>query len=176
MSEPSGGLAEALVDWRQQHGLSRLPAARRLGVARTTLRHREVSGVRPQPLQLIRIAEALGRPEGQGRAAAGPDRVRTTRTSGGAAASALCRARLAVGLTTTQLAREVGAGPATVSRWETGVRTPSPAQRLELAHGLPRGSLTRPSRAAANPVPSRSAAVDMLQRQDGVAGTTREGG
>ncbi|WP_409329968.1 helix-turn-helix domain-containing protein [Trujillonella humicola] len=133
---PVGALGEALVAWRTASGLSRAAAARRIGVAHTTLRQWEIAGVRPQPLQMARLAEALGVPVDRLRAVAGPDRVRTPSTSGGSSASALCRARLSAGLTATQLARKVGVGPATVSRWETGGRRPSAASRARVAAAL----------------------------------------
>jgi transcriptional regulator with XRE-family HTH domain len=139
---PGGGsvvisdLSRALVAWRDREGLSRLAAARRLGVAHTTLRTWEVRGVCPQPLQLRLVAEVLGVDAAELRALAGPDRVRTARTSGGEDAAPLCRARLAAGLTMTQLAREVGVSPATVSRWENGLRTPAPETRIPLASAL----------------------------------------
>jgi transcriptional regulator with XRE-family HTH domain len=98
-------------------------------VAHTTLRSWEVRGVCPQPLQLRALAAVLGRDVEDVRALAGSDRVRTALTSGGAGASPLCRARLSAGLTMTQLARKVGVGPAAVSRWENGLRTPDPAVR-----------------------------------------------
>nr|WP_165640344.1 helix-turn-helix domain-containing protein [Klenkia brasiliensis] len=70
------------------------------------------------------------------RASVGPDRVRTSRTSGGRGASELCRARLRLGLSHTQVARKVGVVPATVSRWENGARLPSPRIRPALAAAL----------------------------------------
>ncbi|RFU18938.1 helix-turn-helix transcriptional regulator [Geodermatophilus marinus] len=130
------GLGPALVAWRAGAGLSRLAAARRLGVAHTTLRSWEVDGVCPQPVHLPAVGRALGLDPARLRALAGPDRVRTERTSGGQAASPLCRARLAAGLTTTQVARRVGVAPSTVSRWENGVRTPAPEVRDRLAAAL----------------------------------------
>ena len=129
-------LAQALVTWREREGLSRLAAARRLGVAHTTLRSWEVRGVCPQPLQLRALVEVVGRDVDELRSLAGPDRVRTARTSGGHAAAPLCRARLAAGLTMTQLARKVGVVPSTVSRWENGLRTPPPHLRPRLAAAL----------------------------------------
>jgi transcriptional regulator with XRE-family HTH domain len=124
------------VAWRTDEGLSRLAAARRLGVAHTTLRSWEVGSVCPQPLQLRLLAEALGADPATVRALAGPDPIRTVRTSGGHDASPLCRARLAAGLTMTQLSRKVGVVPATISRWENGVRTPSPEAQALLARSL----------------------------------------
>jgi transcriptional regulator with XRE-family HTH domain len=129
-------LSGALLDWRRRHGLSRLAAARPLGVAHTTVRQWETGDVRPQPLQLIRVAEVLGREVGELRSLTGPDRVRTCRTSGGPEASALCRARLAAGLTMTQLARKVGVTPSSVSRWENGVRHPGPHHVARLGRAL----------------------------------------
>ena len=129
-------LAIALRQWREREGLSRPGAARRLGVVHTTVRGWELHGVCPQPLQLAVIAQALGLDWSAARALAGPDRVRTTGTSGGTSASPLCRARLAAGLTMTQVARSVGVGPATVSRWENGHRMPAPAARARLARVL----------------------------------------
>jgi transcriptional regulator with XRE-family HTH domain len=105
-------------------------------VAHTTLRSWELGSVCPQPLQLRVLAEALGADQDAVRALAGPDRVRTIRTSGGQDASPLCRARLAAGLTMTQVARKTGVVPATVSRWENGVRTPSPEARARLTRAL----------------------------------------
>ncbi|MGY1708666.1 helix-turn-helix domain-containing protein [Geodermatophilus sp. SYSU D00758] len=130
------GLGPALVAWRTGAGLSRLAAARRLGVAHTTLRSWEVDGVCPQPVHLPAVGRVLDLDPARLRALAGPDRVRTVRTSGGAGASPLCRARLAAGLTTTQLARKVGVAPSTVSRWENGVRTPAPDVWPRLAAAL----------------------------------------
>ncbi|SDZ01889.1 Cro/C1-type HTH DNA-binding domain-containing protein [Geodermatophilus africanus] len=105
-------------------------------MAHTTLRGWEVGRVRPQPLQLALVAGVLDLSSGEVRALAGPDRVRTARTSGGTEAAPLCRARLAAGLTMTQLARKVGVGPATISRWENGLRMPSPDARARLATAL----------------------------------------
>ena len=99
------GLDGALLAWRAREGLSRLAAARRLGVAPTTLRSWEVGGVCPQPVHLPSLAAVLRRDVDEVRTLSGPDRVRTARTSGGVDASPLCRARLAAGLTMTQLAR-----------------------------------------------------------------------
>ncbi len=132
----SSCLGQALVAWRAREGLSRLAAARRLGVAPTTLRRWEVDWICPQPLQLRRVAGGLRLDHATARALAGPDRIRTARTSGGPGTAPLCRARLAVGLTMTQLARKVGVGPATVSRWENGQRSPSLAARTRLALAL----------------------------------------
>jgi transcriptional regulator with XRE-family HTH domain len=132
----SAELGQALIAWRAREALSRLAAARRLGVAHTTLRGWEVDAICPQPLQLRLVADALGLDDVAVRALAGPDRIRTARTSGGPETAPLCRARLAVGLTMTQLARKVGVGPATVSRWENGLRTPSSAVRPKLATAL----------------------------------------
>lgn len=129
-------LGPVLLSWRESEGLSRLAAARRLGVAHTTLRSWELDFVCPQPLQLRAVAAALRVDLDVLRALAGPDRVRTARTSGGSDASALCRARLAAGLTMTQLSRKVGVSPATVSRWENGLRTPSRTARVSLAAAL----------------------------------------
>ncbi|TFV64269.1 helix-turn-helix domain-containing protein [Geodermatophilus sp. DF01-2] len=141
MSHPAqtlndGGLAQALQSWRHKEGLSRLAAARRLGVANTTLRSWELEAVRPQPLQLRLVAQALGTDTDVLRALAGPDRIRTACTSGGPNAAPLCRARLAAGLTMTQLARKVGVVPATLSRWEDGLRAPSPDARVRLGRAL----------------------------------------
>ena len=54
------------------------------------------------------LAVVLRRDVDELRALTGPDRVRTVHTSGGEGASPLCRARLAAGLTMTQLAIKVG--------------------------------------------------------------------
>jgi transcriptional regulator with XRE-family HTH domain len=124
------------VAWRADEGLSRPAAARRLGVAHTTLRSWEVNSVCPQPLQLRLLAEVLGAEPEAVRALAGPDPIRTVRTSGGHDASPLCRSRLAARLTMTQLGLKVGVVPATISRWENGVRTPSPEAQARLAQAL----------------------------------------
>lgn len=129
-------LSRALLAWRTREGLSRLAAARRLGVAHTTLRSWEVDGVCPQPVHLRTLAAALGRDTNAVRILAGPDRVRTVRTSGGDGAAPLCLARLTAGLTMTQLAFKLGVAPSTVSRWENGVRTPAPELRPLLATAL----------------------------------------
>jgi transcriptional regulator with XRE-family HTH domain len=129
-------LARVLVAWREREGLSRLAAARQIGVAHTTLRSWEVRGVCPQPLQLRALVEVVGGDVDALRSLAGPDRVRTTRTSGGDGAAPLCRARLDAGLTMTQLARKLGVVPSTVSRWENGLRTPPPHLRPGLATAL----------------------------------------
>ncbi|MCW2579678.1 MAG: helix-turn-helix protein [Blastococcus sp.] len=129
-------LGRALVAWRLRKGTSRLAAARILGVAHTTLRSWEVEGVCPQPLQLQALAAVVDLDLEFLRSMAGADRVRTARTSGGAGAAPLCRARLAVGLTMTQLARKLGVDPSTVSRWENGVRTPPPELLPRLADAL----------------------------------------
>jgi transcriptional regulator with XRE-family HTH domain len=78
----------------------------------------------------------VGRDLDELRSLVGPDRVRTARTSGGCSATALCRARLAVGLTMTQLASKIGVVPSTVSRWENAVRTPPAEARARLAEVL----------------------------------------
>jgi transcriptional regulator with XRE-family HTH domain len=119
-------LSGALLAWRQREGLSRLAAAQRLGVAHTTLRSWELLGVRPQPVHLHQLAATLEQDVDALRLLTGPDRVRTVRTSGGHDASPLCRARLAAGLTMTQVAIKLGVAPSTVSRWENCVRTPAP--------------------------------------------------
>jgi transcriptional regulator with XRE-family HTH domain len=62
--------------------------------------------------------------------------VRTALTSGGTGASPLCRARLAAGLTMTQVAIKLQVDPSTVSRWENGVRTPTAAVWPRLAQVL----------------------------------------
>src|SRR3954471_6760916 len=92
-------IGRALMGWRAREGLSRPVAARRLGVAHTTLRSWEVRGVCPQPVQLRGLAAVLSRDIEDVRVLVGPDRVRTALTSGGEGSSALCRARLAAGLT-----------------------------------------------------------------------------
>ena len=129
-------LGETLRAWRAQEGLGRPAAARRMGVAHTTLRSWEVGDVRPQPLQLRRLAGVLGRDVEELRAMAGPDRVRTTRTSGGDGASPLCRARLHAGLTMTQLAMRLGVASSTISRWENGIRAPAPEYWPRMATAL----------------------------------------
>lgn len=154
-AEGRTALSGVLLSWRADEGLSRLAAARRLGVAHTTLRSWEVLGVCPQPVQLGQLAVVLGRDVEQLRALAGPDPVRTVRTSGGEGASALCRARLAAGLTTTQLARKLGVAPSSVSRWENGVRTPAPEIWPRLAMALRLDPSLRDAVLAANP-PRRS--------------------
>jgi transcriptional regulator with XRE-family HTH domain len=128
-------LPRHLREWRTARGLTQGDVARRLRVARTTVRNWE-EGRRPQPLQLAQLACLLGWDEPTARAAAGRDRVRTELTSGGAGASPLCRARLAAGLTMTQVATRTGVSPATVSRWENGRRRPSPAYLPALARVL----------------------------------------
>ncbi|RBY85901.1 helix-turn-helix transcriptional regulator [Blastococcus sp. TF02A-26] len=128
-------LAAHVRDWRAVHGLTHGDLARRLGVARTTVRNWEL-GRRPQPLQLAALARLFGWDDLTARAVAGEDRVRTERTSGGRHASPLCRARLAAGLTMTQVANRVGVTPASVSRWENGCRRPSPEHRPALARVL----------------------------------------
>jgi transcriptional regulator with XRE-family HTH domain len=132
----AGGLSGVLLAWRAGEGLSRLAASQRLGVAHTTLRTWEVLGVCPQPVQLRTLAAVLGRDVEQLRALAGPDRVRTIRTSGGEGASPLCSARLRAGLTTTQVALKLGVAPSTISRWENGVRSPGPDMWPALARAL----------------------------------------
>jgi transcriptional regulator with XRE-family HTH domain len=132
----SEGLSAALLTWRARQGLSRIAAARRLGVAPTTLRGWELLGVRPQPVNLPRLAGVLHVDVERVRELTGPDRVRTVSTSGGTGASPLCRARLAAGLTMTQLALKLGVVPSAVSRWENGVRAPAPAIRPRLATAL----------------------------------------
>src|SRR5436190_1523650 len=107
------GLSGALLSWRAREGLSRLAASRRLGVTHTTLRSWEVLGVCPQPVLLRRLAVVLRHDIDGLRALTGPDPVRTVRTSGGAGASPLCSARLAAGLTMTQLALRLGVAPST---------------------------------------------------------------
>jgi transcriptional regulator with XRE-family HTH domain len=124
------------VAWREGKGLSRLSAARLVGVAHTTLRSWEREGVCPQPLQLRALAAVVPLDVETLRSLAGADRIRTVRTSGGDGAAPLCRARLAVGLTMTQVARKLGVDPSTVSRWENGVRTPPPEVRARLADVL----------------------------------------
>jgi len=126
-------LKQALVAWREGEGLSRLAAARIVGVAHTTLRSWEREGVCPQPLHLQALASVLPLDLATVRTMAGADRIRTVRTSGGDGAAPLCRARLAAGLTMTQVARKLGIDPSTVSRWENGVRTPPPGARARLA-------------------------------------------
>jgi transcriptional regulator with XRE-family HTH domain len=135
MSQPTA-LGAALVDWRRGEGLSRLAASRRLGVTHTTLRTWEVDGVCPSPIHLSTLAGVLGGDVDSVRALAGPDRVRTPLTSGGRSASPLCRARLAAGLTMTQLAGKVGVAPSTISRWENGVRAPTDYEWARLAARL----------------------------------------
>jgi transcriptional regulator with XRE-family HTH domain len=144
-------LSGALHAWRRREGLNRHAAARRLGVAHTTLRSWEVLGVRPQPVQLTRLAAALGHDVEELRALIGPDRVRTIRTSGGEGASPLCRARLAAGLTMTQLAIKLGVAASTVSRWENGVRTPAPEIWPRLATVLRLDPMLRAVVLAENP-------------------------
>ncbi len=131
-------LAVALRAWREGRRLTVSAAALAIGVSRTAVHQWETGWVCPQPLQLSRLATVLGWSLDEARSVAGTDRVRTTRTSGGAGASTLCLARLTAGLTMTQLARKVGVGPATVSRWENGVRLPAAryCPRLAAALGL----------------------------------------
>jgi transcriptional regulator with XRE-family HTH domain len=150
-SVEGAGLQGALRAWRAQDGLSRSAAAERLGVAHTTLRSWEVLGVCPQPIHLRRLAVVLGCDVDDVRAMSGPDRVRTPRTSGGEGASPLCRARLAAGLTMTQLAIKLGVAPSTISRWENGVRTPSPQIWPRLAAALRLDPSLRISVLAENP-------------------------
>jgi DNA-binding transcriptional regulator YiaG len=136
VADEATGLGRALLAWRSGEGLSRPVAARRLGVVHTTLRSWEVRGVCPQPVHLRALAAVLCRDIEGVRVLAGPDRVRTVLTSGGEDASALCRARLAAGLTMTQLSIKLGVAPSTVSRWENGVRTPGPEVWPRLASAL----------------------------------------
>ena len=146
------GLRGILLAWRAREGISRLTASQRLGVAHTTLRSWEVGGVCPAPVHLRSLAAVLRRDVEQLRALTGPDRVRTVRTSGGEGASPLCRARLSVGLTTTQLALKLGVAPSTVSRWENGVRTPSPEMWPRLAAAIGLDPSLRETVLAENPV------------------------
>jgi transcriptional regulator with XRE-family HTH domain len=134
-SEPAPTLAAHVRDWRATHGLTHGDLARRLGVARTTVRNWEL-GRRPQPLQLEALARLFGWDDVTARMVAGEDRVRTKQTSGGRNASPLCRARLAAGLTMTQVANRVGVTPACVSRWENGLRRPSPTHLPALTRAL----------------------------------------
>jgi transcriptional regulator with XRE-family HTH domain len=154
------GLSDVLIAWRAQEGLSRVAAARRLGVAHTTLRSWEVLGVCPQPVQFRGLAAVLERDIAEIRVLTGPDRVRTIRTSGGDEASALCRARLTAGLTMTQLAIKIGVAPSTISRWENGVRTPAPEIWLHLAAALGLDPAQRDVVLATNP-PRRSDGVHL---------------
>jgi transcriptional regulator with XRE-family HTH domain len=149
--DDSPGLGAALRAWRADEGLSRLVAARRLGVAHTTLRSWEVRKVCPQPLQLRTVAVVLGKHLDEIRALVGPDRIRTVRTSGGRDASLLCRARLAAGLTMTQVALRVGVAPSTISRWENGVRSPGAGDWEKLASVLRLDPARRDDVLAANP-------------------------
>lgn len=165
-------LSDALVAWRVREGLSRLAAAERLGVAHTTLRSWEMGGVCPQPVHLPGLAAVLGRDVDGVRVLAGPDRVRTIRTSGGEGASALCRARLTAGLTMTQLAIKLGVAPSTISRWENGVRTPGPEVWPRLAVALGLDALQRDAVLEGNP-PRRSDGVHLpglgqLRRDQGL--------
>jgi transcriptional regulator with XRE-family HTH domain len=165
-------LSGALLAWRQREGLSRLAAARRLGVAHTTLRSWELLGVRPQPVHLNQLAATLELNVDALRLLTGPDRVRTALTSGGEGASPLCGARLSAGLTTTQLARKLGIAPSTVSRWEIGVRTPAPEIWPQLASALRLDPSRRDAVLAGNP-PRRSDGVHLpglgaLRRERGL--------
>jgi len=132
---PVPTLPEALRRWRGHLDLTVRDASHRLGVAPTTVRGWEL-GVRPQPLFIPTLCRALGMAEDELRLVVGPDRVRTARTSGGRGASELCRARLGLGLSHTQVALKIGVTPATVSRWENGHRLPSPRLRSALAAPL----------------------------------------
>src|SRR4051794_36351754 len=136
VADQESRLSEVLLAWRAGKGLSCLAASRRLGVAHTTLRSWEVLDVRPQPVHLLHLARILREDVERLRVLTGPDRVRSVRTSGGEGASPLCRARLAAGLTMTQLAIRLGVAPSTVSRWENGVRTPGPEMWPRLAAAL----------------------------------------
>ena len=150
-SVEGAGLQGALLAWRAREGLSRVAAAERVGVAHTTLRNWEVLGVCPQPIHLRQLADVLGCDVDDVRALSGPDLVRTARTSGGAGASPLCRARLAAGLTMTQLAMKLGVASSTISRWENGVRTPSAQMWPCLAAALRLDPSLRNSVLAENP-------------------------
>ena len=119
-------LAAHVRDWRALHGLTHGDLARRLGVARTTVRNWEL-GRRPQPLQLAALARLFGWDDLTARAVAGEDRVRTERTSGGRFASPLCRARLEAGLTMTQVANRVGVTPAREQQERIVLLTRTPA-------------------------------------------------
>jgi transcriptional regulator with XRE-family HTH domain len=105
----------------------------------------------PQPVRMRELAAVLHRDVDEVRTLAGPDRVRTALTSGGGSASPLCRARLAAGLTMTQLAMKLGVVPSTVSRWENGVRIPAPDMWPRLAAVLRLDPSLREAVLAGNP-------------------------
>lgn len=152
-------LSRTLLAWRTREGLTLLAASRRIGVSHMTLRSWEVLGVCPQPVHLHRLAAVLRRNVDELRALAGPDPVRTLRTSAGRDAAPLCRARLAAGLTMTQLAIRLGVVPSTVSRWENGTRTPAPEMWPRLAAVLKLDPSLKDVVLAGNPA----------RRSDGVA-------
>lgn len=120
---PTGGLAEALAQYRRLRGLTVRQAGALVDASHWVWAQWE-SGVVPSPAYLRRIAALLGVDALEARRLAGPDRVRRPASTGDAGSTAIARARFDAGLTASELARRVHVSLASVSRWESGERSP----------------------------------------------------
>jgi transcriptional regulator with XRE-family HTH domain len=135
----SASLASLLNSWRTSEGLTQSAVASLLGVSSGAVGRWE-RGTVPSPQVLARLAALWSLDPAVLRAAAGPDPIRRASTTEGSDATPVVLARLDRGVSQAELARRLSIGQATLSRWESGERTPHRLDVLRIAQalGMPR--------------------------------------
>lgn len=128
-------LASLLSSWRASEGLTQSAAASLLGVSAGAVGRWE-RGTVPSPQVLARLAALWSVDRAVLRTAAGPDPIRRPTTTEGSEATPLVLARLDRGVSQAELARRLTVGQATLSRWESGERTPHRLDALRIGQVL----------------------------------------
>lgn len=158
---PAGGLGDTLENYRRSRGLTVRQAGALVGASHWVWAQWE-SGVVPSPAYLRHIAALLGVDPVEARRLAGPDRVRRPASTGDAGSTAIAQARFEAGLTASELARRVHVSLASVSRWESGERSPGRQYWPLLAAALGTDVDTVAGCFADRPAPSDVASVRAL--------------
>lgn len=128
-------LASLLASWRANEGLTQSAAAGLLGVSSGAVGRWE-RGTVPSPQVLARLAALWSVDRAVLRTAAGPDPIRRASSTESSDATPLVLARLDRGISQAELARRLSIGQATLSRWESGERTPHRLDVLRIAQAL----------------------------------------
>lgn len=131
----AASLASLFTSWRTSEGLTQSAAASLLGVSPGAVGRWE-RGTVPSPQVLARLAALWSVDRAVLRAAAGPDPIRRASTTESSDATPLVLARLDRGISQAELARRLSIGQATLSRWESGERTPHRLDVLRIAQAL----------------------------------------